>query len=175
MLFLKWNSPSCGCTCFPSGKQSRRLIQWACPWHTPNSKIFISFWHSLKSPSGTRFLLHLVGYTYSSPLFTVLLQLLIRDDGDAQTLSAAPVRAGSRPHAGRTDTVGFPQLGAINGPRKSIFCRWGMWIFHTRLSVCRWSGSVHPCCVHPREHARVGRDHYLACLLKPSWGQRGTF
>lgn len=40
---------------FPwESKQSRRLIEWAYPWHTPNSKIFISFWHSLKSQSGTK-------------------------------------------------------------------------------------------------------------------------
>lgn len=57
---------------FPwESKQSRRPIERACPQHAPNSKKFISFWHSLKSQCGTKgnlFLLHWFGYTSSSLL-----------------------------------------------------------------------------------------------------------
>lgn len=74
---------------FPwESKQSRHLIERTQPWHTPNSKIFISFWHSLKSQSRTKatlFLLHLFGYSYSSPPLLNLLQLLICDDADGET------------------------------------------------------------------------------------------
>lgn len=86
---------------FPlESKQSRRPMEWACPWHTPNSKIFISFWHSLKSHCGTKgtlFLLHLLDDTYFSPSLAVLLQLLICEygDRDMKCNKLAPVHTGA--------------------------------------------------------------------------------
>ena len=114
---------------FPwESKQSRCLIEWACLWHTPNSKIFISFWHSLKSQSGTKgtlFLLLLFGYTYSSPLFAVLLQLLICDYGDRDATSSSTHWCW--PHTGRPDTDISPQLGPINSSEINVLLLLWAW------------------------------------------------
>ncbi len=107
---------------FPwESKQSRRLIEWACPWHTPNSKIFISFWHSLKSQSGTEgtlFLLHFL-YTYSLSLSLSFPSLYCLSCLSTATLTETLNATSSSahwcwPHAGRPDTDIFPQLGPIN-------------------------------------------------------------
>lgn len=129
-------------------KQSRCLIEWACPLHTPNSKIFISFWHSLKSQSGTKgalCLLYLFGYTYSSPLFTLLLQLLICHYHD-RDIECDCNTHWCWPHTGRPDTDIFPRLGPIIA-LNFVFCR--CWIFHALPSVCKQEGAFSSGNAHP--------------------------
>lgn len=121
--------------------QSGRLIERACPWHTPNSKIFISFWHSLKSQSGTKgtlLLLHFLDYTYSLTLslsrpswqccFSCLSVTTM-----AETLNATSLRTQRCwPHTGRPDTDVFQQLGPIKRTELNflVVVRLHMCIFH---------------------------------------------
>lgn len=163
---------------FPwESKQSRRLIEWACPWHTPNSKIFISFWHSLKSPSGTK------GIPYSSctwlatriPLPLSLCGFsCLSVTAVTQTCNAASSRTHwCWPHAGRTDTDRSPHLGLKSMVPWLWTCARPFfplsWVFVT------WAWAFRGVSVPTCEQVRAGRDHYLACLVKPSWRQWGHF
>lgn len=121
---------------FPwESKQSRRLIEWACPWHTPNSKIFISFWHSLKSQSGTKgtlFLLRLFGYTYSSPLLHFSC-LSVTTDGDRDIKCNYSSAGADLTQVDLTRTL-LAQSTAL----KLMFCCCCE-LFTAQLSICKWA------------------------------------
>lgn len=123
---------------FPwESKQNRRLIEWGCPWHTPNSKIFISFWHSLKLHTGTKgslFLLHLIGCTYSSPLFTVCCFSCVSVTTVKLNSTSSSTHWGW-PHAGRPDPDISPQLGPVNTTEMRCFA--------VVVSLCKWVFSLH--------------------------------